>query len=300
MNNFILELEKLNLEKIEKDISLSTLTTYKTGGIAKLVVYPNNINNLKQMLKLIHKYNIKYFILGKGSNTLFSDKEFNGVIIKLDKLNNFKIKQTEIYVESGMILSKLVQAGVKNELTGLEFAIGIPGTIGGAIYMNAGAYGNNMSDIVKSVIVLNEKFQIKEIPLEKLKFDYRYSIFQDNKNLICVAANIKLEHGNHDEIASKIKENLLKRKNSQPLEYPSAGSVFRNPEGNYAGKIIEELGLKGKNIGGAEISTKHANFIINKNNASSSDILNLIKLVQKEVKDKYKIDLKLEQQLVNW
>ena len=300
MNNFILELEKLNLEKIEKDISLSTLTTYKTGGIAKLVVYPNNINNLKQMLKLIHKYNIKYFILGKGSNTLFSDKEFNGVIIKLDKLNNFKIKQTEIYVESGMILSKLVQASVKNELTGLEFAIGIPGTIGGAIYMNAGAYGNNMSDIVKSVIVLNEKFQIKEIPLEKLKFDYRYSIFQANKNLICVAANIKLEHGNHDEIASKIKENLLKRKNSQPLEYPSAGSVFRNPEGNYAGKIIEELGLKGKNIGGAEISTKHANFIINKNNASSSDILNLIKLVQKEVKDKYKIDLKLEQQLVNW
>lgn len=300
MNNFILELEKLNLEKIEKDISLSTLTTYKTGGIAKLVVYPNNINNLKQMLKLIHKYNIKYFILGKGSNTLFSDKEFNGVIIKLDKLNNFKIKQTEIYVESGMILSKLVQASVKNELTGLEFAIGIPGTIGGAIYMNAGAYGNNMSNIVKSVIVLNEKFQIKEIPLEKLKFDYRYSIFQDNKNLICVAANIKLEHGNHDEIASKIKENLLKRKNSQPLEYLSAGSVFRNPEGNYAGKIIEELGLKGKNIGGAEISTKHANFIINKNNASSSDILNLIKLVQKEVKDKYKIDLKLEQQLVNW
>ena len=300
MNNFILELEKLNLEKIEKDISLSTLTTYKTGGIAKLVVYPNNINNLKQMLKLIHKYNIKYFILGKGSNTLFSDKEFNGVIIKLDKLNNFKIKQTEIYVESGMILSELVQASVKNELTGLEFAIGIPGTIGGAIYMNAGAYGNNMSNIVKSVIVLNEKFQIKEIPLEKLKFDYRYSIFQDNKNLICVAANIKLEHGNHDEIASKIKENLLKRKNSQPLEYPSAGSVFRNPEGNYAGKIIEELGLKGKNIGGAEISTKHANFIINKNNASSSDILNLIKLVQKEVKDKYKIDLKLEQQLVNW
>lgn len=300
MNNFILELEKLNLEKIEKDISLSTLTTYKTGGIAKLVVYPNNINNLKQMLKLIHKYNIKYFILGKGSNTLFSDKEFNGVIIKLDKLNNFKIKQTEIYVESGMILSKLVQASVKNELTGLEFAIGIPGTIGGAIYMNAGAYGNNMSNIVKSVIVLNEKFQIKELPLEKLKFDYRYSIFQDNKNLICVAANIKLEHGNHDEIASKIKENLLKRKNSQPLEYPSAGSVFRNPEGNYAGKIIEELGLKGKNIGGAEISTKHANFIINKNNASSSDILNLIKLVQKEVKDKYKIDLKLEQQLVNW
>ena len=300
MNNFILELEKLNLEKIEKDISLSTLTTYKTGGIAKLVVYPNNINNLKQMLKLIHKYNIKYFILGKGSNTLFSDKEFNGVIIKLDKLNNFKIKQTEIYVESGMILNKLVQASVKNELTGLEFAIGIPGTIGGAIYMNAGAYGNNMSNIVKSVIVLNEKFQIKEIPLEKLKFDYRYSIFQDNKNLICVAANIKLEHGNHDEIASKIKENLLKRKNSQPLEYPSAGSVFRNPEGNYAGKIIEELGLKGKNIGGAEISTKHANFIINKNNASSSDILNLIKLVQKEVKDKYKIDLKLEQQLVNW
>lgn len=218
MNNFILELENLNLGKIEKDTSLSTLTTYKTGGIAKLVVYPNNINNLKQLLKLIHKHNIKYFILGKGSNTLFSDKEFNGVIIKLDKLNNFEIKENEIYVESGMILSKLVQESIKNNLTGLEFAVGIPGTIGGAIYMNAGTYGNNMSNVVKSVIVLDEKLQVKEIPLEKLKFDYRYSIFQANKNLICVAANIKLEHGNHDEIAGKIKDNLLKRKNSQPLD----------------------------------------------------------------------------------
>lgn len=300
MNNFILEINKLNLGKLEKDISLSTLTTYKIGGIAKLVIYPNDINNLKELITLINKYNINYFILGKGSNTLFSDNEFNGVIIKLDKLNNFEIKQNEIYVESGMILSKLVQESVKNNLTGLEFAIGIPGTIGGAIYMNAGAYGSNMSNIIKSVIALNEKLQIEEIPLEKLKFDYRYSIFQANKNLICVAANIKLEFGNPDEITSKIKENLLKRKNSQPLEYPSAGSVFRNPEGNYAGKIIEELGLKGKRIGGAEISTKHANFIINKNNASSSDILNLIKLVQKAAKDKYKIDLKLEQQLVNW
>lgn len=300
MNNFILKLEKLNLGKIERNISLSTLTTYKTGGVAKLVIYPNNINNLKELITLIHKYNINYFLLGKGSNILFSDKEFNGIIIKLDKLNKFEIKQNEIYVESGMILSKLVQESIKNNLTGLEFAIGIPGTIGGAIYMNAGAYGSNMSNIIKSVIALNEKLQIEEIPLEKLKFDYRYSIFQANKNLICIAANIKLEFGNHDEIASKVKENLLKRKNSQPLEYPSAGSVFRNPEGNYAGKIIEELGLKGKSIGGAEISTKHANFIINKNNASSSDILNLIKLVQKEAKDKYKIDLKLEQQLVNW
>ncbi len=300
MNNFILKLEKLNLGKIERNISLSTLTTYKTGGVAKLVIYPNNINNLKELITLIHKYNINYFLLGKGSNILFSDKEFNGIIIKLDKLNKFEIKQNEIYVESGMILSKLVQESIKNNLTGLEFAIGIPGTIGGAIYMNAGAYGSNMSNIIKSVIALNEKLQIEEIPLEKLKFDYRYSIFQANKNLICIAANIKLEFGNHDEITSKIKENLLKRKNSQPLEYPSAGSVFRNPEGNYAGKIIEELGLKGKSIGGAEISTKHANFIINKNNASSSDILNLIKLVQKEAKDKYKIDLKLEQQLVNW
>ena len=234
------------------------------------------------------------------SSYIILAKPYFDVVIKLDKLNNFEIKETEIYVESGMILSKLVQVSIKNELTGLEFAIGIPGTIGGAIYMNAGAYGSKMSNIVKSVIILDEKLQIEEIPLEKLKFDYRYSIFQIDKKLICIAANIKLEYGNHDEIDCKIKDNLLKRKNSQPLEYPSAGSVFRNPEGNYAGKIIEKLGLKGKNIGGAEISTKHANFIINKNNASSSDILNLIKLVQKEAKDKYKIDLKLEQQLVNW
>ena len=300
MKEAIKELKKMDVGKIVEKVPLKEHTTYKVGGVASCFIYPENVKQLITLLKYAKENNIKHKVLGNGSNTLFSDNEYNGVIIKLDKLNNFEIKQNEIYVESGMILSKLVQESVKNILTGLEFAIGIPGTIGGAVYMNAGAYGSNMSNIIKSVIAINEKLQIEEIPLEKLKFDYRYSIFQTNKNLICVAANIKLEFGNHDEIANKIKENLLKRKNSQPLEYPSAGSVFRNPEGNYAGKIIEELGLKGKSIGGAEISTKHANFIINKNNASSSDILNLIKLVQKEAKDKYKIDLKLEQQLVNW
>ena len=152
MNNFILKLKKLNLGKIEKDILLSTLTTYKTGGIAKLVIYPDDIYKLKLLLKLVRKYDIDYFILGKGSNTLFSDNEFNGAIIKLDKLNNIKIKQNEIYVESGVILSKLVQDCAKNNLTGLEFAVGIPGTIGGAIYMNAGAYGSSMSNTIKSVI----------------------------------------------------------------------------------------------------------------------------------------------------
>lgn len=300
MNNFILELKNNNVGKIEENMSIKTLTTYRTGGIAKLVVYPSNIDKLKLLLKLIKLNNLDYIILGKGSNTLFSDKEYLGVIIKLDNLNKMEFDQNKIYVESGVLLSKVVIESSKRELTGLEFAIGIPGNIGGTIYMNAGAYGSSMSNIVKSITVLNEKLEIEEILNQDINFAYRYSILQNNKNLICIGATIELNYGQKEEIDSQIKKNLFKRKNSQPLEYPSAGSVFRNPDGNYAGKLIEELNLKGLSIGGAEISTKHANFIINKDNATSEDILKLIKLIQKEVRKNYNIELKLEQQLINW
>lgn len=300
MNEFIEKTKQNDIGKIEENISLKTLTTYKAGGTAKLVVYPNNLDKLILLIKLIKEYNINYIILGKGSNTLFSDKEYIGVIIKLDNLNKIEFNQNKVYVESGVPLSKLVIESAKRNLTGLEFAIGIPGNVGGAIYMNAGAYGSNMSSIVKNITVLNENLEIEEIPIQNINFSYRYSILQDNKNLICIGTTIELEYGKKEEIDNKIKENLTKRKNTQPLEYPSAGSVFRNPEGNYAGKLIEELKLKGLSIGGAEISTKHANFIINKNNATSDDILKLIKLVQSKVKQKYNIELKLEQQLINW
>lgn len=300
MNDFILELKNNNVGKIEENVSIKTLTTYRTGGIAKLVVYPSNIDKLKLLLKLIKLNNLDYIILGKGSNTLFSDKEYLGVIIKLDNLNKLEFDQNKIYVESGVLLSKVVIESSKRELTGLEFAIGIPGNIGGAIYMNAGAYGSSMNNIVKSITVLNEKLEIQEILNQDINFAYRYSILQNNKNLICIGATIELKYGQKEEIESQIKENLFKRKNSQPLEYPSAGSVFRNPDGNYAGKLIEELNLKGQSIGGAKISTKHANFIINKDNATSEDILKLIKLIQKEVRKNYNIELKLEQQLINW
>ena len=300
MNDFILELKNNNVGKIEENVSIKTLTTYRTGGIAKLVVYPSNIDKLKLLLKLIKLNNLDYIILGKGSNTLFSDKEYLGVIIKLDNLNKMEFDQNKIYVESGVLLSKVVIESSKRELTGLEFAIGIPGNIGGAIYMNAGAYGSSMSNIVKSINVLNEKLEIEEILNQDINFAYRYSILQNNKNLICIGATIELNYGQKEEIDSQIKENLFKRKNSQPLEYPSAGSVFRNPDGNYAGKLIEELNLKGQSIGGAKVSAKHANFIINKDNATSEDILKLIKLIQKEVRKNYNIELKLEQQLINW
>ena len=300
MNEFIEKIKQNDIGKIEENISLKTLTTYKAGGTAKLVVYPNNLDKLILLIKLIKEYDINYIIIGKGSNTLFSDKEYIGVIIKLDNLNKIEFNQNKVYVESGVPLSKLVIESAKRNLTGLEFAIGIPGNVGGAIYMNAGAYGSNMSSIVKNITVLNENLEIEEIPIQNINFSYRYSILQDNKNLICIGTTIELEYGKKEEIDNKIKENLTKRKNTQPLEYPSAGSVFRNPEGNYAGKLIEELKLKGLSIGGAEISTKHANFIINKNNATSDDILKLIKLVQSKVKQNYNIELKLEQQLINW
>lgn len=300
MNDFILELKNNNVGKIEENVSIKTLTTYRTGGIAKLVVYPSTIDKLKLLLKLIKLNNLDYIILGKGSNTLFSDKEYLGVIIKLDNLNKLEFNQNIIYVESGVLLSKVVIESSKRGLTGLEFAIGIPGNIGGAIYMNAGAYGSSMSNIVKSITVLNEKLELEEILNKDINFAYRYSVLQNNQNLICIGATIELKFGQKEKIDSQIKENLFKRKNSQPLEYPSAGSVFRNPDGNYAGKIIEDLNLKGLFIGGAKISTKHANFIINKDNATSEDILKLIELIKKEVRENYNIELKLEQQLINW
>ena len=299
--NIISEIEKLDIGRVEANVSLSKYTTYRVGGIALAMVYPKSVKKLISLVKLLTGSKIKYKVIGNGSNLLFSDKNFDGVIIKLTELTNIKfLSYNKFRVEAGYSLPKLSLLVAKKGLAGLEFASGIPGTVGGAIFMNAGAYKSDMGYIVQSVRVLTPDCKIITFENREMDFHYRSSFLQKHPEYICLDAVIKLKKGDKELLDEVIKERRARRIESQPLEYPSAGSVFRNPEGNFAGKLIEDLGLKGYRIGGAMVSEKHANFIINYDNATSADIKNLIDYVHDRVMDEYNIDLKIEQEFVNW
>lgn len=300
MDNLLKFIKDNNIGKYLENISLKKFTTYKVGGEAKVIVYPKDIKKLISLLKYIKNNNIKYKILGNGSNTLFSSKEYKGVIIKLDSFDEIEILKNKIKVGAGFNLMKLAALTARKSLTGLEFASGIPGTIGGAIYMNAGAYKSDMGYIVQNVKVLTPDFKVINMTNKELHFHYRDSFFQHNKDYICLSATLKLAEGKKSEIMAVNDERRKRRLESQPLEYPSAGSVFRNPEGMFAGKLIEDLGLKGLTKGGAQVSNKHANFIINKDNAKAEDIKELIEFVKSAVEEKYNVKLKVEQEFVNW
>ena len=300
MQEFLKEVEKQEIGKIVKDEFLSKYTTYKVGGVATAIIYPTSVKKLVTLCKLIRKYNIKYMVLGNGSNTLFSDRRYDGVIIKLDALDSIEFKENKVIVSAGASLMKTAAMAARKGLTGLEFASGIPGTIGGAIYMNAGAYKSDMGYITQSVTVLTKDLTIINLTNKEMDFHYRSSYLQTHKDTIVLEAILKLEYGNRKDIEQVNKDRKERRLLSQPLEYPSAGSVFRNPEGNFAGKMIEDLGLKGLTKGGAIISEKHANFIINKNQASAKDIHDLILFVQEAVKEHYGVELKVEQEFINW
>lgn len=299
MEEFINVLKTKDLGMIKYNEPLSKYTTYKVGGNAKVVAFPNDILCLKELLKLIKEYRIEYKVIGNGSNLLFSSKEYDGIIIILSNLNKISINNNQLICESGASSISAAMKASNSGLSGLEFLTGIPGSIGGAVYMNAGAYGSDIQSVINSIKVLNNNLEIVTLTKDMLDFSYRKSILQD-KDYIGLEATFDLKSTNKDIISNKINEYKIKRKNSQPLEYPSAGSVFRNPTNNYAGKLIEETGLKGMKIGGAEVSTKHANFIINKDNATPEDIYNLINLVHRRVLEKHNIDLKIEQEFVNW
>ena len=286
---------KLNIGEV-KEIKLKDYSTYKVGGDS-LMIFVNSVKSLIKLLKYLNVNSIKYKVIGNASNLIFSDSGYDGVLINLSNIKLFKKYSNYFTVFSGYNLSKFSMEVSNMGYTGMEFSVGIPGQIGGSIFMNAGCYGSSISNVLYKVKVLTEDYKIKTLYNKDLKFGYRDSIFK-HSNLICLSATFKLDVGNINEIKSKIEEYRLKRFNSQPLEFPNAGSVFKNPEGLYAGKLIEDLGLKGKNVGGAYISEKHANFIVNKNNASSKDIVNLISMIKKEVKKKYNIELKCEQEIV--
>ena len=300
MQEIIEYINKNNIGKILENEDLAKHTTYKVGGNAKLFVYPKNREKLVLLLKELKNKKIKYKILGNGSNTLFSDREYDGVIIKLDSFDKITYFRNLVKAEAGVNLIKLSYQTIKRGLAGLEFASGIPGTVGGAIFMNAGAYKSDMGYVTKSIEVLTPKFEIITMTNKELNFHYRTSFLQKHSGYICLEATFELRKNDKDVLQEIVEDRKKRRLESQPLEYPSAGPVFRNPDNMFAGKLIEDLGLKGHSIGGAKVSEKHANFIINYNHATGKDIKDLIELVKSSVKEKYNVDLKVEQEFVNW
>lgn len=296
--NIVEEIKKLNIGEVLEYVDLKKYTTYRVGGKALAMVFPEDEYGLIELIRLLNNNYIKYKVIGRGSNLIFSSELYDGVLIKLDKLNNLEIKGNEIVVGAGYQLIKLSTRLSRMGYTGIEFATGIPGSLGGAIFMNAGAYKSDMGYIVKCVKVLTPDLKIKELTNYDLNFHYRSSFLQKNPGYICLEVTLILKKGNTDEIIQLIEDRKKRRVESQPLEYPSAGSVFRNPEGDYAGRLIEEIGYKGKQIGGAMVSTKHANFIINYDHATGEDIKKLIMEIKNSVKEKYGIELKVEQEFV--
>lgn len=294
----IKEIRNLKCGKCLENVDLVKYNTYKISSIAKLMVFPENAKQLIKLLKYLKNNDIKHLVLGNGSNVIFNSSGYDGVIIKLDEFNDLSINDTTIKVGAGYSLMRLANKVCKMGLTGLEFATGIPGSVGGAVYMNAGAYKSDLGYVISEVKVLTPDYKIKTLYNKDLDFHYRSSFLQTNKDYICLEATIILRRGNKQEIIDTIEERKQRRLMSQPLEYPSAGSVFRNPEGEFAGHLIEEVGYKGKKVGDAEVSMKHANFIINTGHAKGEDIKQLIKEVQDKVKEKYNIELKIEQEFV--
>ena len=296
--NIITEkLKNINKLIVQNNVSMKKYTTFKVGGEAKIFITPLTIDSLSQALKIISESDYPFFVLGSGSNIIVSDNGYEGIVIYLEKLNKVTVNNNIITAETGLSLSKLANKAKEASLSGLEFSSGIPGSLGGALFMNAGAYGGEMKDVVESVLTLDHKGNYKEVNAEKLNLSYRDSLLQ-KENLIAVKANIKLKKGDKEKIAAKMKELNKKRKEKQPLSWPSAGSIFKRPENDYAGRLIEEAGLKGYSIGDAQVSKKHAGFIINKGKATANEIKELIKNIQEQVYKMSGIKLEIEPKFI--
>lgn len=277
--------------KVIKDANLKNYNTYKLDVKCKYLIEVDDYNSLKELINHLKEKEIKYFIIGNGSN-LILPLYYDGVVIKL-KLSDISIKDNIVEVGSSYMMGKLAFDSVKHSLKGLEWASSLPATVGGAVINNAGCFGGETFD---SLVKIDCLYNGEIITLNKKDIDYGYR-YTNLKDYIILKAYFKLEKGNKEELIKTIKEINDKRKKSQAIIYPSAGSVFKNPEGDYAGRLIQECGLKEKKIGGAMVSSEHANFIINYNNASTDDIINLINLIKEEVLKKFNIDLVLEQEI---
>ena len=289
--------DKINMT-YKEDASLKNYNTYRVNTIAKFIVFPKNIEELQLLLKFLKENKEKYYLLGNGSNVILSMEYYDGVIIKLDNLNKITYNNNLVTAEAGCLLIKLSLDTIAKGLTGMEFSTGIPGCVGASVAMNAGAYNSDISEVLKEIKVLTPNNEIKIMKKNELQFQYRDSYIKKNKDYIILSATFELKKGNIEEMKKLVEERKKKRIASQPLEMPNAGSVFRNPENYYAGALIENANLKGYNLNGAEVSTKHANFIVNKGGATGKDIISLIEKIQKEIKERYNVELKLEQIIV--
>lgn len=285
----------LGSENVLKEEPMKNHTTFRVGGPADWLVTPTEEEQIRDVVNLLRAEKVPYYVMGNGSNLLVGDKGYRGVIIQLGK-NLSQIRMTEegvLYAQAGALLSKIAAEAFAQSLTGFEFASGIPGTLGGAVMMNAGAYGGEMKHVLKDALALTADGELRVLPVEQMALGYRTSIFAQNGDIV-LSAQIRLQPGNPEEIRAYMDELKEKRITKQPLEYPSAGSTFKRPEGYFAGKLIEDTGLRGFQVGGAQVSEKHCGFVINKGQATAADILSLIEQVSDRVEAKSGVRLEPE------
>ncbi len=291
-------LKEFSFDSFQFNQKLNEYTNTKLGGKANIVFWPKTIQEIQKIINIINEYKIKFIILGNASNVIISDNDFEGIVIITTKLNKVEKKENTICVQTGAMIIDVAKYSQVNELSGLEWAAGIPGTIGGAAYMNAGAYGGQMEQVVDSIQVLMPSGDIKKFEKHELKFGYRYNIIQDIKGII-LSVSFNMKKRNKLDIYNDMEHFNELRAQKQPLEYPSCGSVFKRPEGHFAGKLIMDSKLQGYTIGGAQVSKKHAGFIINLGNATSLDYIMLIEHIQNKVFKHYSIKLQTEVKIIN-
>jgi len=289
--------EILGEENVVENKPLKNHTYTKLGGEADFFVTPVTYEQVQQVVKLANKIDIKFTLLGNGSNLIIRDGGIRGIVMYLGKLNKVTVSDTTITAQSGSLIADVSKQALKSHLTGLEFACGIPGSVGGALFMNAGAYGGEIKDVLTNAKVVTIDGELKTVLADHLDLTYRSSNIPDN-GYIVLEGEFALKEGDYDGIKAVMDDLTFKRESKQPLEYPTCGSVFKRPKGYFAGKLIQDSHLQGKQIGGAEVSRKHAGFIINKDNATASEYISLIKHVQQVVKEKYGVQLEREVRII--
>ncbi|NFN86167.1 UDP-N-acetylmuramate dehydrogenase [Clostridium sporogenes] len=296
--NFIMQFQDIvGSNNVLIDEPMKNHTSFKVGGPADLLITPITLEQVKDSIMLCQDNGIPYYIVGNGSNLLVRDGGLRGVVIKFSKLVNIKVDEDRVICESGAPLINICNEALKSSLGGLEFACGIPGSVGGAVTMNAGAYNGEISQVIESAKVIDQDGNIFLLNKEELDLGYRMSAIQ-KCHYIVLEVTFKLHNSEYDSIKNRITDLNRRRTEKQPLEYPSAGSTFKRPEGHFAAKLIEDTGLKGRSIGGAQVSEKHSGFIINKGEATCRDILDLISFVQNKVKEKFEVDLHTEVRII--
>ncbi len=285
-------------QQVLRDVPMSEYTTFRIGGPADIMVLPSCTDEVKGCAEFLRRENVPFYVLGNGSDILVRDGGFRGVILHIGKLmSGIRVEGGHVYAGAGALLSAAANTAAKHALAGMEFASGIPGSIGGAVFMNAGAYDGEISMIVESVQALTADGEVKNMQAGELDLGYRHSIFMDN-GAVVLSAVFRLEHGDRDKINEKMRDFTQRRTSKQPLELPSAGSTFKRPEGYFAGKLIQDAGCKGLSVGAAQVSPKHAGFVVNNGGASAEEVIDLIRMVQLRVKETSGVDLETEVRII--